>query len=252
MKMWSALSLAICSINPPSAGGCSTAGIGQIDPLTMELAPGFSPDRSLSFSSIIGPRSASIQWSDEGTVRGWGRGRERARSRRDWRPRCVLLDEPTKGTQPSIVHELGDVIRRPYSEEGMAVPLVEQKQPFARWVAERFLLMDRGAFVTTGMMSELSDELVRKHLAVWSGMVSDQASVGGNDRTVAANVAGLPPTLRQSAATIAGLAASVAWLPPTLRQLAATTVRLAANVTGLPPTLRQLAATIVGSTANLR
>jgi urea transport system ATP-binding protein len=82
------------------------------------------------------------------------------------RPKCVLLDEPTEGIQPSIVHELGDVIRRLYSEEGVGVLLVEQKLPFARRVAERFFLMDRGAVVTTGTMAELSDDLVRKHLAV--------------------------------------------------------------------------------------
>jgi urea transport system ATP-binding protein len=82
------------------------------------------------------------------------------------RPKCVLLDEPTEGIQPSIVHELGDVIRRLYSEEGVGVLLVEQKLPFARRVAERFFLMDRGAVVTTGTMAELSDDLVRRHLAV--------------------------------------------------------------------------------------
>jgi urea transport system ATP-binding protein len=82
------------------------------------------------------------------------------------RPKCVLLDEPTEGIQPSIVHELGDVIRRLYSEEGVGVLLVEQKLPFARRVAERFYLMDRGAVVTTGTMAELSEDLVRKHLAV--------------------------------------------------------------------------------------
>jgi urea transport system ATP-binding protein len=82
------------------------------------------------------------------------------------RPKCVLLDEPTEGIQPSIVHELGDVIRRLYSEEKLAVLLVEQKLPFARRVAERFFLMDRGAMVASGSMGELSDDLVRKHLAV--------------------------------------------------------------------------------------
>jgi urea transport system ATP-binding protein len=81
-------------------------------------------------------------------------------------PKCVLLDEPTEGIQPSIVHELGDVIRRLYTEERLAVLLVEQKLPFARRVAERFFLMDRGAVVASGAMGELSDELVRKHLAV--------------------------------------------------------------------------------------
>jgi urea transport system ATP-binding protein len=82
------------------------------------------------------------------------------------RPTCVLLDEPTEGIQPSIVHELGDVIRRLYSEEKVSVLLVEQKLPFARRVAERFFLMDRGAIVASGAMSQLSDDLVARHLAV--------------------------------------------------------------------------------------
>ncbi len=81
-------------------------------------------------------------------------------------PKCVLLDEPTEGIQPSIVHELGDVIKRLYTEEKVSVLLVEQKLPFARRVGERFFLMDRGAVVASGPMSDLSDDLVKKHLTV--------------------------------------------------------------------------------------
>jgi urea transport system ATP-binding protein len=81
-------------------------------------------------------------------------------------PKCVLLDEPTEGIQPSIVHEFGDIIRRLYQEEKVSVLLVEQKLPFARRVAERFFLMDRGSVVASGRMEELSDDLVRKHLTV--------------------------------------------------------------------------------------
>ena len=44
--------------------------------------------------------------------------------------------------------------------------LVEQKLAFARKVASRFCLMDRGRAVASGAMTELSDELVRQHLAV--------------------------------------------------------------------------------------
>ena len=65
-------------------------------------------------------------------------------------PKCVLLDEPTEGIQPNIVHEIGNVIRRLYEEEKLAVLLVEQKLPFARKVAERFFLMERGAVVASG------------------------------------------------------------------------------------------------------
>jgi urea transport system ATP-binding protein len=81
-------------------------------------------------------------------------------------PKCVLLDEPTEGIQPNIVHEIGNVIRRLYEEEKLAVLLVEQKLPFARKVAERFFLMERGSVVASGKMAELTDELVQKHLAV--------------------------------------------------------------------------------------
>jgi urea transport system ATP-binding protein len=81
-------------------------------------------------------------------------------------PKCVLLDEPTEGIQPSIVHELGNVIRKLYEEEKLSVLLVEQKLPFARRVAERFFLMERGAIVAAGKMADLSDDLVKKHLAV--------------------------------------------------------------------------------------
>jgi urea transport system ATP-binding protein len=81
-------------------------------------------------------------------------------------PKCVLLDEPTEGLQPSIVHELGDVIRRLSEEEKVSVLLVEQKLPFARRVASRFFLMERGTVVASGNMATLTDDLVSKHLAV--------------------------------------------------------------------------------------
>jgi urea transport system ATP-binding protein len=82
------------------------------------------------------------------------------------KPKCVLLDEPTEGIQPSIVHELGDVIRRLYVEEKVSVLLVEQKLPFARRVGQHFFLMDRGAVVASGAMKDLSEDLVRRHLTV--------------------------------------------------------------------------------------
>jgi urea transport system ATP-binding protein len=82
------------------------------------------------------------------------------------KPKCILLDEPTEGIQPSVVHELGDIIQRVYREEKVAVLLVEQKLPFAKRVAERFSLMDRGTVVASGPMTDLTDDLVRKHLTV--------------------------------------------------------------------------------------
>jgi urea transport system ATP-binding protein len=81
-------------------------------------------------------------------------------------PRLLILDEPTEGIQPNIVHEIGDIILRLNRDAGVTVLLVEQKLPFARRVADTFCIMDRGRTMAEGKMSELNDDLVRRHLVV--------------------------------------------------------------------------------------
>jgi urea transport system ATP-binding protein len=81
-------------------------------------------------------------------------------------PKLLILDEPTEGIQPNVVAEIGDILMRLNREEGLTLLLVEQKLAFARRVASRFCLMDRGRAVATGSMPELTDELVNQHLAV--------------------------------------------------------------------------------------
>jgi urea transport system ATP-binding protein len=81
-------------------------------------------------------------------------------------PKLLILDEPTEGIQPSIVKEIGEVIRRLVRELGMTVLVVEQKLPFVRRVCDRFSIMDKGRIVASGGMGDLSDELVRSYLSV--------------------------------------------------------------------------------------
>ena len=81
-------------------------------------------------------------------------------------PKLLILDEPTEGIQPNIVHEIGDVIIRLNKEMGVTVLLVEQKLPFARRVADRFFIMEKGRGVAAGEMSELDEGIVRQHLSV--------------------------------------------------------------------------------------
>ncbi len=81
-------------------------------------------------------------------------------------PKLLILDEPTEGIQPNIVHDIGDIIIRLNKEMGLTVILVEQKLPFARRIADRFLILDRGRVMAAGEMAELSDELVREYLTV--------------------------------------------------------------------------------------
>ena len=81
-------------------------------------------------------------------------------------PKLLILDEPTEGIQPNIVHEIGDIILRLNEEEGLTVLLVEQKLPFARRVASDFCVLDKGRRVAAGPIGELTDEMVRAHLSV--------------------------------------------------------------------------------------
>lgn len=80
-------------------------------------------------------------------------------------PKILILDEPAEGIQPNIVQQIGDVLLS-LKEEGMTILLVEQKLPFARRVAQRFTILDRGRDVASGAMDELTDALVARHLVV--------------------------------------------------------------------------------------
>ena len=81
-------------------------------------------------------------------------------------PKLLILDEPTEGIQPNIIHEIGDIVLKLNKERNLAVLLVEQRLPFARRVANEFCILSNGRQVVTGKMSELTDEIVRVHLSV--------------------------------------------------------------------------------------
>jgi urea transport system ATP-binding protein len=81
-------------------------------------------------------------------------------------PSLLILDEPTEGIQPNIVHEIGDIILRLNRDAGVTVLLVEQKLPFARRVASEFVILEKGRTVAGGPIGQLTDEVVRDHLSV--------------------------------------------------------------------------------------
>ncbi len=81
-------------------------------------------------------------------------------------PKVLILDEPNEGIQPNIVKQIGDVIQKLNREDGLTVILVEQKLGFARRVGESFLLMEKGRVVAGDKMAALSEDLIRRHLAV--------------------------------------------------------------------------------------
>ena len=81
-------------------------------------------------------------------------------------PSLLILDEPTEGIQPNIVHEIGDVLINLNRTAGVTVLLVEQKLPFARRVASQFSILEKGRCVAGGAIDALTDEVVQNHLSV--------------------------------------------------------------------------------------
>ena len=83
------------------------------------------------------------------------------------RPRILLLDEPSLGLSPLIVHEMFGAIRR-VNEAGTAVLLVEQNVATALRVAHRAYVLEEGRMAAEGTPDELMsrDEIRRAYLGV--------------------------------------------------------------------------------------
>jgi urea transport system ATP-binding protein len=82
------------------------------------------------------------------------------------RPRLLLLDEPTEGIQPSIIKDIGRAISYLRAKGDLSIVLVEQYFEFARDLADRFVVMERGEIVEAGTNEGLQGEEVRKRLAI--------------------------------------------------------------------------------------
>lgn len=82
-------------------------------------------------------------------------------------PSVLLLDEPSEGIQPSIVHQIGELLKSIVAETGISVLLVEQNVDLAFQAGSRGMVMEKGRIVHAGNMEELSDDaLMREFIAI--------------------------------------------------------------------------------------
>lgn len=81
-------------------------------------------------------------------------------------PKLLVLDEPTEGIQPSIIKDIGAVIKYLADKGDMAILLVEQYFDFAYDLADHFVVMDRGAVILDQPFEDADADEVRKHLTV--------------------------------------------------------------------------------------
>ncbi|MGU3522849.1 urea ABC transporter ATP-binding subunit UrtE [Enterobacteriaceae bacterium C23F] len=77
------------------------------------------------------------------------------------RPQLLILDEPTEGIQPSVIKEIGEVIRELARRGDMSILLVEQFYDFAAGLADQYLVMSRGTIVQQGRGENMESEGVR-------------------------------------------------------------------------------------------
>ncbi|OSM94815.1 ABC transporter ATP-binding protein [Lonsdalea populi] len=82
------------------------------------------------------------------------------------RPRLLILDEPTEGIQPSVIKEIGAVIRQLAQQGEMGILLVEQFYDFAAELADRYLVMSRGEIVQRGLGTDMEQDGVRRLVAI--------------------------------------------------------------------------------------
>jgi urea transport system ATP-binding protein len=81
-------------------------------------------------------------------------------------PRLLMLDEPTEGIQPSIIKDIGRVIRMLAGRGTMAIVLVEQYYDFAAELADQYLVMERGEIVQRGRGKDMEAEGVRARMSI--------------------------------------------------------------------------------------
>ncbi len=81
-------------------------------------------------------------------------------------PKLLILDEPTEGIQPSIIKDIGRVIRMLADRGDMAILLCEQYYDFAEELADEYLVMERGEVIAQGPGSEMAAKGIRQLVAI--------------------------------------------------------------------------------------
>lgn len=82
------------------------------------------------------------------------------------KPRILILDEPTEGIQPSIIKDIGKVIKKLTAQGDMGIILVEQFYDFAEELADTYTVMSRGQVIAQGVGDEMPEKGIKELVAI--------------------------------------------------------------------------------------
>ena len=91
-------------------------------------------------------------------------------------PKLMLLDEPSLGLAPLMVHEIYGIVSRINAQEKTSVLLVEQNARAALSISEYAYIMENGRIVLGGPSSKLSDNEDIKEFYLGLGKLGEKRS----------------------------------------------------------------------------
>ena len=77
-------------------------------------------------------------------------------------PKILILDEPTEGIQPSVIEDIGDVLRRINKMRGLTILIVEQYLDFVLGISDYLYVMEHGEIIMQGETAKLDAAQVQK------------------------------------------------------------------------------------------
>jgi branched-chain amino acid transport system ATP-binding protein len=82
-------------------------------------------------------------------------------------PDLLLLDEPSEGLAPLVVHQLGEQISK-LRREGMTILLCEQNTRFSLDLSDRLYILEKGTVKYEGTVQDFKkdEKIGRAYLAI--------------------------------------------------------------------------------------
>ncbi len=81
-------------------------------------------------------------------------------------PKVLLLDEPTEGIQPSIIKDIANILNEIKKIRDITIIVSEQVLSFTMAIADRIIVIDKGAFIHENVRDEIDTDKIKKYLSV--------------------------------------------------------------------------------------